>query len=119
MRIVVVGLLAAVVIAPSVDAATGPRLRIVGRSPLVLRGVGFGGGERVKVSATLGTNVAQKSMRADRTGRFVARFPGLVYDRCHGALKVTAYGARGHRAGFAIEPLPCPTAVDSHPAQRG
>ena len=69
--------------------------------------------ERVKLTVTLGTKTQTWTSRAGLLGTFLARFPDLVYDRCHGALKVVAVGGRGHRAGFTLQPLPCPDSVTS------
>lgn len=101
---VVVALLA--VVAPA--AAATARLRLVDPTPVTLRGANFGAGERVTVRVTLGDDSAKRFVRANAAGRFLVRFPGFVYDRCHGALTVEALGARGTHAGFSVEPLECP-----------
>jgi hypothetical protein len=112
MRAAVVLLVAAAVASASASAAA-PRLRIVDRSPLVLVGSGFGAGERVTVTVVLGGTKGRRLLRSSAAGAFRAGFPKLVYDRCHGALAVTAVGARGHRAAFAVQPLPCPDSGNS------
>jgi len=112
MRAAIVLLLAGV-LAGSAQSAGGPRVRILDRSPLALRGSGFGAHETVRLSVAVGPRSEFRFVRALGTGIFVSRFPGLVYDRCHGTLKVTAIGLRGHRTGFILQPLPCPAAADS------
>ncbi|MGZ4440027.1 MAG: hypothetical protein ACXVZN_06615 [Gaiellaceae bacterium] len=110
-RLVALPLLAA--IACGAAAAASPRLRIVDRSPLALSGSGFGARERVSVTVSVGGKGDHAALRATGKGTFLVRFPALVYDRCHGALKVVAVGARGHRAGFSLQPLPCPNSQDA------
>jgi hypothetical protein len=111
--LVVSGLAASGLVASASAASSAPRLRIVSSSPLVLRGSSFGPRERVKLTVTLGTKTQTWTSRAGLLGTFLARFPDLVYDRCHGALKVSAVGGRGHRAGFTLQPLPCPDSATS------
>jgi hypothetical protein len=107
MRVALV--LAAVALGAAAPAfATTAQLRLADRAPLTLRGAGFDASERVEVRVKLGDDAAKRFVRADRTGRFLVRFAGLVYDRCHGALVVAAIGARGTRAGFSLQPLECP-----------
>ncbi len=106
--VAVVLLTVAGLLASTPATAASARLRIVDRSPLVLNGSGFGKLERVTVTVTLGKKTERRILRTTRAGGFVARFPDLTYDRCHGALKVSAVGARGHRTAFSIQPLPCP-----------
>jgi hypothetical protein len=107
MRVALVLAALALGVAVPASAATA-QLRLVDRSPVTLRGAGFGASERVEVRVTLGDAAAKRFVRADGTGRFLVRFAGLVYDRCHGALTVAAIGACGTRAGFSVQPLECP-----------
>jgi hypothetical protein len=104
--------LAAVIVAASTAvasaAAATTHLRIVDRSPLTLRGLAFVAGERVAVKVRLGDRTTGRVARANAAGGFLVRFPGLVYDRCHGTLTVAATGSRGTRAGFTLQPLDCP-----------
>jgi hypothetical protein len=110
---VISGLVASGAVTSATGATPTPRLRIVSNSPLALRGLNFGPGESVKVTVTLGVKTQTRTARVTLAGTFLARFPTLVYDRCHGALKVTAVGARGHRARFTLQPLPCPDSANS------
>jgi hypothetical protein len=112
MRTLLVTLLAACAVASPADVAAAPRLTILDRNPLALKGTGFGGQERVTLAVTLGPKSDRRILRTTRAGTFLARFPGFVYDRCHGALTVTAVGARGHRTHFTLQPLPCPNSSD-------
>jgi hypothetical protein len=105
---VVSGLVASAPLGSASGALSAPRLRIVSSSPLAFRGSNFGPSESVKLTVTLGTKTQMRITRAGLLGTFLARFPGLVYDRCHGTLKVIAVGGRGYRAGFTLQPLPCP-----------
>jgi hypothetical protein len=88
--------------------AQAPHLGMADRSPLALRGAGFAHGERVKVAVTLGSQSATRAVEAGAAGGFLITFRGLVYDRCHGPLKVVAIGSRGHRTSWILQPLPCP-----------
>jgi hypothetical protein len=108
VRLALALVVAAALTALAPAAAATVHLRIVDRAPLTLRGLAFVAGERVVVKVELGDRTAGRLVRADASGRFLVRFPGVVYDRCHGALTVEATGSRGTRAGFTLQPLDCP-----------
>lgn len=108
MRLALAVATAAALTALASAAAATVHLRIVDRTPLTLRGLAFVAGERVAVKVELGDRTTDRLVRADASGRFLVRFPGFVYDRCHGTLTVKAIGSRGTRAGFTLQPLDCP-----------
>jgi hypothetical protein len=112
MRALAVAALVAGLLPAAVQAGQKqPRLRVTATSPLAIRGFGFGPHERIKLAASVGKKTELRSLSAGAGGAFVARFPQLVYDRCHGALKVAAFGSRGHRVSFVLQPLECPNSA--------
>ena len=95
----------------SLAAAGGPeteRVRLLYATPVTLRGVNFQPLERVSISLSLGTTDVRRAVRAGLEGRFLTVFPKLRYDRCHGALELTAVGSRGSRTAWKLAPLDCP-----------
>jgi hypothetical protein len=89
MRRIAIGLLAGVAFAGTAGAATGPRLEVVTRTPLVVAGTHFHAGERVKLLVAGSTFV----VRTTRLGTFRARLATPLADRCS-AVQVTALGSR-------------------------
>jgi hypothetical protein len=89
-------------------AGAMPHLHLVGKAPLELRGDDFRSAEQVTVVVTLGSSSTRRIARSGRNGVFAVRFQGLVYDRCHGELRVRAIGSKGSRAAFTLQPLDCP-----------
>jgi hypothetical protein len=81
------------------------RLSLVRGAPLVLRGVAFVPGERVRVTVTAERQLA-KRVSANAAGRFTVRF-ATSFDRCQG-LSARAVGDRGSRAGLKTAELLCP-----------
>jgi hypothetical protein len=108
MRAALIIVAIAVVVAVAPAAAAPAQLRLVDPTPVTLRGASFAPGERIEVHVKLGSKSAKRFVRGDASGRFLVRFAGFVYDRCHGALTVAAVGGRGTRAGFTLQPLDCP-----------
>ena len=102
--LVVAGLLPSATVAGS---GSKPRLIMLDRSPLVVRGLYFDAGEAVRVRAIVrgGPRLA-KSVTAGRNGVFGARFASLSLKRCS-FLTVQATGARGSRASFTLHPPLC------------
>lgn len=94
--------------AEAADTSSAPRVRIVTPAPLVLSGTGFRTLEKVRLTVELGKTKVVRRVRASRDGTFGARFLGIRYDRCHGALAVRAFGARGSVVAWKVVPLPCP-----------
>jgi len=91
---VVVVLLAAgaQVTAGAALARTAPRLSVVERSPLVVRGAHFQPGERVTVKAPHLSRVVRTTAR----GTFRADLGTVTGDRC--SMRIVATGARGDTA---------------------
>ena len=84
-----------------------PRLVVLDRSPLVVRGLRFKADEDVRVRAILrGGARAAKSVVASRGGVFNVRFATVWPRRC-AFLTVQATGSRGSRASFTLHPPPC------------
>lgn len=76
-------------------AATRPTLRVVDRTPLVIRGVGFASEERVTVVVAAQSRWS-KRVTTTSDGAFVARFR-VVLGRC-ARYSVQAFGSTGSRA---------------------
>jgi hypothetical protein len=88
-----------------------PKLALLHRAPLVVRGTHFRGGERVRLTAAAGTTHAVAIATATRRGGLVARFH-YVPPVCV-KLLVLAKGARGDHAKLVVKPpggstgIPC------------
>jgi len=95
--------------ASSTTQSAAPKLMLAHRTPLVVRGAHFHGGERVRLTAAAGTTHGVTIARATRSGGFVARFhytpPVCV------KLLVLATGARGDHAKLVVKPLGGPSGV--------
>jgi hypothetical protein len=112
-RLVLSGLLVALVAAPTTLALAGsssdptrrPDLRLVDRYPFVVQGQHFRVAERVKVVLT---TREQRSLmvRASETGSFSANFGDVKIPVCTGFL-VRAYGVRGSRAALRLAAPDC------------
>jgi hypothetical protein len=93
----------------AVATETGSRraaLKLVTAAPVTIEGRSFVSGERVRLTVSAGRK-AQKNVVADGSGRFVARFRSVSFDRCLG-LRVTAVGSNGSRAIYTTPKLLCP-----------
>jgi hypothetical protein len=97
-------LLAAVLSVPAWQTATTPALRVADASPLVVRGVGFRPGERVKV-VLLEPPAVTRATRATSRGRFTVRFAFSI-GRCDD-LDVRAVGRGGSRARLTLYAPDC------------
>jgi hypothetical protein len=96
LAVVAVAGILPVVGSPGPDAK--PRLVVVDRTPLVVRGLRFRADETVLVRAIVrGKGGAAKSMVAGAGGGFTARFPSMWVREC-AFLSVQATGSRGSRA---------------------
>lgn len=74
------------------SASPGPSLRVVTRTPLVVRGANFHPSERVTLRAPRAVGV----VRTTAAGAFRAGLGALATDRC--SFTLVAVGARGDRA---------------------
>lgn len=84
-----------------------PRLVVLDRSPLVVRGLRFKADEGVRIRAILrGGPRATKTVVASAGGVFKVRFATVWPGEC-AFLTVQATGARGSRASFTLHPPPC------------
>ena len=93
-------------------SAAAPKLRLVKRDPLLVRGVRFKSGERVRVTAKsiITSKSVARVVRATDRGSFSARL--ARWNRC-ATIEVIAVGARGDRARLMVQPptssidIPC------------
>ena len=83
--------------------STGPSLRVVKHSPIVVRGARFHPGERVTVRAPALDVV--RVVHTTVTGRFRAGLGRPPTDRC--SFAIVAVGARGDRAEAKVRAM-CP-----------
>jgi hypothetical protein len=72
-----------------------PVLRLVDRTPVVVRGSGFEAGEQVSVALSAGTRSVRRA-QATEAGTFVVRY-GVSLGRC-ARYSVQAFGSAGSRA---------------------
>ena len=103
MRALAAALLVLLLALPA--AAAQPRratLKLTALAPLVVKGQGFGKGERVGLTASAPSVQRTRAVVARRNGSFDARFD-LRLGRCT-PLTVRAVGVRGSRAILQIEP---------------
>jgi len=86
-----------------------PALRFVRIDPLIVRGVGFQGNERVTVTARLPRASRTAHVTANSAGSFRVRL-GRVrsYDPCASTLAIEARGSRGSKASIRTLPRMCP-----------
>jgi hypothetical protein len=95
--------------ASSTTQSAAPKLALLHRAPLVVRGANFRSGERVRLTAAAGTTHGVATTTATRSGRIVARFhytPPVCLK-----LVVLATGARGDRAKLVVKPLGGPSSI--------
>jgi hypothetical protein len=96
-----IALAAAVTAAPVSARLESATLTLVGRDPVVVRGVNFRPLERVTVTATAQGQSVERRVRAARSGGFTVRFD-LVASRCNGV------GIRAVRPSGAVVVLKLP-----------
>ena len=92
----------------SAGISSGPTLRLVDRTPVVVRGEGFAAKERVTLVLVADRRVSEK-LRAGAAGGFVARFDRSL-GRCT-RFSLQAYGSSGSRARM----LPARISIDCLP----
>ncbi|MBA3561662.1 MAG: hypothetical protein H0W35_02935 [Actinobacteria bacterium] len=96
MKLILVGLVAAVAVASAQAQATaGPALDVIDVRPFVTRGTGFEANERISLLLSSGRTWS-KAVVATEGGSFRARF-ALSLPRC-GGYTLHAIGSRGSRA---------------------
>jgi hypothetical protein len=88
MRLVVLGLLVATLLATAASAATKPRLWVTRSTPITLAGVGFPHGIAVKVTVRAGATQRIRVVRATLTGRISASFALPTFVACRGLVVV-------------------------------
>jgi hypothetical protein len=93
--------------AAATDVGSGKAsVRLARAAPVTIHGRDFAAGEQVRLTVWA-TREAKKTVAADGSGRFVARFRSVSFDRCHG-LTVKAVGSSGSRAIYRTPKLLCP-----------
>jgi hypothetical protein len=96
----------AAVLQPAGHSKRTPALRLIKGKPLVVQGVRFQVGERVRLTARSGEQTRRGTERAGARGAFVETF-AMALDRCSGLL-VTAIGNEGSRATLKMPAVYCP-----------
>jgi hypothetical protein len=82
-----------------------PTLLVVGKQPLVIRGLHFQANEWVRIAA-FSRGVASKRVQASSLGTFTVALPLFRQGRCSG-IGIRAIGSLGSRASFGLKlPLP-------------
>jgi hypothetical protein len=93
--VVLFSMLPLIAVNASAGISGGPTLRLVDRTPVVVRGEGFAAKERVTLVLVAERRMSKK-LRAGSTGSFVARFDRDL-GRCT-RFSLQAYGSNGSRA---------------------
>ena len=96
----------------SARTSAQPALRFVRIDPLIVRGLGFRGDERVTVTARVPHATRTAHVTASATGAFRVRL-GRVrsYDPCAFTLFIRARGSLGSQASIRTLPRMCPVRV--------
>ena len=110
MKRIAIGLIAAAVFAGTAAAATGPTLKVITRTPLVVTGTHFRARERVKLVVAGSTFL----VRTTSLGTFRANLGAPLADRCSAA-QVTALGLK---ESVTLR-LPRPMCAPASPARPG
>jgi hypothetical protein len=84
----------------------GATLRVT-LSPLVVRGLHFRAGERVRVTVSFGSQSRSRTVTANGQGSFTSGFGEIGFDRCSGALSALAVGRLGDRASYKFPQVLC------------
>jgi hypothetical protein len=109
---VAAGCVAILVAAPLGGASNGPKLRLIGHQPLVVKGEFFHPGERIVVTALTLTGARQVVVRATPKGRFGATFTDGRHP-CGKAHDVRAVGRHGSHAILTVPGSACvPPPID-------
>ena len=90
------------------SAGAKPRLQLLDRDPLVVRGVGFNARGRVVATAVTLAGPHVVRTRANARGTVVVRFRALTTDPCSGAFVVRLKGASGALAALKLSLRECP-----------
>jgi hypothetical protein len=102
--------LIAAVFASSAAAASAPKVTLVDRAPVVLRGTSFKPYERIRLRTVMVGELTTRIVHATRTGSFRVSFTNVTLGAC-AAYSVRAIGDRGSRALLRLVPecAPGPT----------
>ncbi len=92
-RVALLGVAVAIAATPAVAQPQQPSLRLIDRSPLIVQGLHFKTGERVRIEVLSEQGEAQR-VTATRYGSFTTRFDEVRVGRCD-ALWVRATGSKG------------------------
>jgi hypothetical protein len=86
-----------------------PRLVLIDRTPLTLRGTSFARTERVRVVVETEGRTWERRTRATGRGAFTVVFQDIAQHPCSGVLTARAIGTNGSRAVLKLGPQPlCP-----------
>jgi hypothetical protein len=105
--IVVASTAIAVAVVATAHGRTAPKLQILDRSPLVVRGTGFASRERVVVTVDVAGERTRRRVIATFRGSFTARFEDIELDACTGAT-LLATGRRSDIVRLKISLRECP-----------
>jgi hypothetical protein len=100
-------LVTAVLLVPSAALAhesRRPQLKLVDRSPLVVRGTGFKPRERVRVELSVVASELRR-VRTTRAGTFTVAFARVTVHRCD-SVRIVAVGTGGSHAALKLLPAP-------------
>lgn len=102
------GVLATIGTEPDSVRTTRPALKLLDTSPVVVRGLHFQSGERIRLTASIEGVKNARVVRASAAGAFTVGFgKGSRVDRCGGAFVVVAIGARGSKALLKLPSREC------------
>jgi hypothetical protein len=108
----VAGCLVILAAVPVAGAANGPKLRLIGSQPVVVKGESFHPGERVVVTALTLTGPRRVVVRATPAGRFGATIR-VLRQPCGKPFAVRAVGGLGSRAVLSVPGTACvPPPID-------
>ncbi len=110
MRVIVVAVLLLVLAAPAPAAKQQPSLRVVGTSPLTVRGAAFPARMAVVVTVRQdGLLQARRTVRSGSAGGFAVTFAGTGVHPCDGgAMSITAVSSSGAVAKAKLPQAFCP-----------
>ena len=109
----------ALLAAEAAGSASTPRLSLVQRSPVVLKGTGFDAREQVVVTVRAPSLVVRRTVRAGANGRFRAVVRGLSLTgrlRCASGVTIVVKPSRGQLLLWHPPKLPDCASPPLHPA---
>jgi len=96
-------------LAGTAGAQVKPTLRLLAKSPLTVRGVGFHAKEKVRVTVDVSSVNRVRVVRTTAAGAFTVEISNVLsYDPCNDTLVVKAAGAIGDKAVLKLPQRACP-----------